>query len=124
MKIRKMTHQEIAEYLVDLEDALERKLTPEEAEVCSLDYSFLHQFDHAGIEEVVVAVEGHISRLRAELQDADTDVEPEDFRSLRSVAGQAIRMLQLMVYRTQIILEAAKLEDASTLHIPGHGGLS
>ncbi len=115
MKLKQISRQEAMEYVVDLEDAMGRKLSEDETQTAMLDYSFLHQFDTAGIEEIVPDVSRHIERLRAEADGC------EDVEKIKSIAGQAIRMLQLVCYRVTIILEAGEVE-ASRIVIPGHGG--
>ncbi len=115
MKIKKISTQEAMEYIVDLEDALKRKLSESETQTAMLDYSFLHQFDAAGIEEITPSISRQLERLR---QEADGC---EDLDKIKSIAGQAIRMVQLMCYRVTIILEKGEVE-ASQIVIPGHGG--
>lgn len=117
MKMRQISKGEIAEYIVDLEDAIERKLTDEESLVCAEDYMFLRQFDEAGLEEIASTLEGQLQRIRADLQ------EEKDVDKLRSTAGQVVRMLQLLLFRVQIILLAQE-QEAPRIIIPGHGGLS
>lgn len=115
MKLRKISRQEAMEYVVDLEDAWGRKLSEDEMQTAMLDYSFLHQFDSAGIEDIVPEIGRHIERLRAEADGC------EDLVKIKSIAGQAIRMLQLVCYRTTIILQEGEVE-ASQIIIPGHTG--